>query len=117
MSFAIYCESYNKTVFLYFKKSHIKSIMFTVIGFMFGGMLLGFLLRRHDMTWIHKVITFLIWMLLLILGIEVGGNKRIIEGLGTIGIEAIVMTIAFVSGSCIFAWALWCVLYKRKGRK
>lgn len=91
--------------------------MFTVIGFMFGGMLLGFLLRRQDMSWIHKVITFLIWMLLLILGIEVGGNQRIIEGLGTIGLEAIVMTLAFVTGSCIFAWGLWCVLYKKKGGK
>lgn len=89
--------------------------MFTVIGFMFGGMLLGFLLRRQDMSWIHKVITFLIWMLLFILGIEVGGNQRIIEGLGTIGLEAIVMTLAFVTGSCIFAWGYGVCFIKRKG--
>lgn len=91
--------------------------MFTVIGFMLGGMLLGFLLRRQDLSWIHRVITFLIWILLFILGIEVGGNQRIIEGLGTIGLEALVMTVAFVTGSCVFAWALWYVLYKRKGGK
>lgn len=91
--------------------------MFTVIGFMFGGMCIGFLLRRKSLSWIHSVITVLIWMLLFILGIEVGGNRSIIEGLGTIGLEALVMTIAFVAGSCVFAWGLWYILYKRKGGK
>lgn len=91
--------------------------MFTVIGFMIGGMLVGFLFRRQDFSLIHRVITFLIWMLLFILGIEVGGNRRIIEGLGTIGMEALFMSVAFILGSCIFAWALWYILYKKKGGK
>ncbi len=91
--------------------------MFTVIGFMLGGMAIGFLLRHKEFSWIHMVITFLIWILLFLLGLEVGGNRRIIEGFATLGAEALVITVACVLGSCIFAWGLWYLLYKRKGGK
>ena len=91
--------------------------MFTVIGVMLGGMLIGFLLRRQEFSRIGKVITFLIWALLFLLGIEVGGNRQIVEGLGTLGVEAFVITLACVLGSCILAWGLWYLLYKKKGEK
>jgi uncharacterized membrane protein YbjE (DUF340 family) len=91
--------------------------MFTVIGFMLGGMCIGYLLRRKSLSWIQEFITVLIWLLLFILGIEVGGNRRIIDGLGTIGFEALIMTVSFVVGSCVFAWMLWYILYKRKEGK
>ena len=88
--------------------------MFTIIGLMLTGMLLGFLLRKQKLSGIHKIITVLIWLLLFLLGIDVGGNQEIINGLHTIGMEAIVITLAAVLGSVTAAWALWYVLYKRK---
>ena len=91
--------------------------MFTVIGLMLGGMAIGFLLRRQEFSWINKVITSLIWVLLFLLGVEVGGNRQIVEGLATLGVEAFTITLAFVLGSCIFAWGLWYLLYKKKGGK
>lgn len=91
--------------------------MFTVIGVMLGGMLIGFLLRRQEFSWIGKVITLLIWALLFLLGIEVGGNRQIVEGLATLGVEAFVITLACVLGSCILAWGLWYLLYKRKEKR
>ena len=51
--------------------------MFIIIGIMFAGMLLGFLLRKQRLSWIHKVITVFIWLLLFLLGIDVGSNQRI----------------------------------------
>ena len=87
--------------------------MFTIIGLMLTGMLLGFLLRKQKLSGIHKVITVLIWLLLFLLGIDVGGNQKIINGLHTIGLEAIVITLAAVLGSVTAAWALLYVLYKR----
>ena len=87
--------------------------MFTIIGLMLTGMLLGFLLRKQKLSGIHKVITVLIWLLLFLLGIDVGGNQKIINGLHTIGLEAIVITLAAVLGSVTAAWALMYVLYKR----
>ena len=80
--------------------------MFTIIGLMLTGMLLGYLLRKRD----------LIWVLLFILGIEVGGNEQIIKGLHTIGIEAVILTLGSTLGSVIAAWALWKALYRKKGK-
>ena len=89
--------------------------MFTIIGLMLTGMLLGYLLRKRDLKKIHPIITLLIWLLLFILGIEVGSNEEIIRGLHTIGYEAVVLTLGGTLGSVIAAWALWRAVYKRKG--
>ena len=89
--------------------------MFTIIGLMLTGMLLGYLLRKRDLKKVHPIITLLIWLLLFILGIEVGSNEEIIRGLHTIGYEAVVLTLGGTLGSVIAAWALWRALYKRKG--
>ena len=78
--------------------------MFTIIGLMLTGMLLGYLLRRRDLKKIHQI-----------LGIEVGSNEQIIKGLHTIGLEAVILTLGGTLGSVIAAWALWRVLYKKKG--
>ena len=91
--------------------------MFTVIGLMLGGMAIGFLLRRQEFSWINKVITSLIWVLLFLLGVEVGGNRQIVEGLATLVVESFTITLACVLGICIFAWGLWYLLYKKKGGK
>lgn len=79
------------------------------------GILLGYLLRKRDLKKIHQIITLLIWLLLFILGIEVGSNEQIIKGLHTIGLEAVILTLGGTLGSVIAAWALWRALYKRKG--
>ena len=89
--------------------------MFTIIGLMLTGILLGYLLRKRDIKKIHQIITLLIWLLLFILGIEVGSNEQIIKGLHTIGLEAVILTLGGTLGSVIAAWALWRALYKRKG--
>ena len=68
--------------------------MFIIIGIMLTGMLLGYLLRSKRLSWIHKIITLLIWILLFLLGIDVGGNESIIKGLHTLGLEAVVITVA-----------------------
>lgn len=68
--------------------------MFTIIGIMLTGMLVGYLLRSKRLLWIHKVITLLIWLLLFLLGIDVGGNETIIRNLHAIGLEALAITFA-----------------------
>lgn len=82
---------------------------------MLTGMLVGYLLRKQNLRKIHQAITVLIWLLLFILGIEVGSNEQIIKGLHTIGLEAIALTLGGTLGSVIAAWALWKVLYRAKG--
>ena len=91
--------------------------MFTVIGLMMAGILIGYMLRKKDLKGIGSIITMLIWILLFLLGNEVGSNQKIIEALGTLGIEAAIITAFAILGSCLAAWALWYFLYKRKEEK
>ena len=72
--------------------------MFTVIGIMFTGIGIGYLMRRQSFPCINKVITVLIWLLLFLLGIEVGNNEQIILSLPTLGMEALSIAIACVLG-------------------
>lgn len=88
--------------------------MFTIIGLMLTGMLLGYLLHKRDLQKIHRLITVLIWLLLFILGIEVGSNEQIIRGLHTIGLEALILTLGGTLGSVVAAWALWRLLYPKE---
>lgn len=81
--------------------------MFTVIGIMFAGIGTGYLLRRQSLSWTGKAITGLIWLLLFLLGIEVGYNEQIIHNLPTLGVEAFIIAIVCVLGSCVSAWILW----------
>ena len=92
----------------------ITLFMFTVIGIMFVGIALGYLLRRQSLPWINKAITALIWLLLFLLGIEVGHNEQIIRSLPTLDLEAFSIAIVCVLGSCLAAWALWKYTHGRK---
>lgn len=81
--------------------------MFVVIGLMFVGMFTGYLFKKIRLPWIGKVITVLIWLLLFLLGIDVGSNQMIMSGLHTIGFDALIITIGAVLGSVIGARLLW----------
>lgn len=89
--------------------------MFTVIGLMLAGMLAGYVLRRKRLAVIQPAITVLIWALLYLLGVEVGGNEAIINSLHTLGMEAAVMTLGGTLGSVTAALLLWKAL--ARGRK
>lgn len=53
----------------------------------------------------------------ILLGIDVGGNETIIKGLPTLGLEAVIITLAAVTGSTLCAWGLWYLLYIRNRGK
>lgn len=81
--------------------------MLIIVSIMLCGIALGYLLRGKPMGAISKIITVLIWALLFLLGIEVGSNPKIIGGLQTLGVEALLLTIGGSIGSVLAAWALW----------
>lgn len=91
--------------------------MFIVIAFMFSGIIIGYMFRNVRMNFVQHILTLLIWVLLLLLGIEVGENKDIIKALPTLGAEAIAITIAGLLGSLTAAWLLWRHISKGKGGK
>lgn len=81
--------------------------MFIVVLFIFLGILTGYLLRKRTGRWQDRVVTGLIWLLLFLLGIEVGSDDRIVEALPTLGVEALVLSVAATLGSILLAWGLW----------
>lgn len=87
--------------------------MLKIVAIMFGGMAVGFLLRRKKLSWITAIITVLIWLLLFFLGVEVGENERIIHSLNDLGLEALLLSFAGITGSVLLAWGLW-VMAQRK---
>ena len=81
--------------------------MFTIISIMLSGMLTGYLLRRLLFGRLGRVINALIWALLFLLGLEVGSNERIVSGLATLGLEALLIAVTGTLGSVLAAWELW----------
>lgn len=81
--------------------------MLKVVVIMLCGIGVGYLLRRLRLRWLDATIMVLIWLLLFLLGVEVGENPRIIQGIANLGVEALVLGVAGIAGSAVLAWALW----------
>ena len=71
---------------------------------MAAGMVLGWLLKIRN---IQKPVIVMTWLLLLFLGWEAGGDSQVISALPSIGLDAVVLSLSGVVGSCLFAWVLW----------
>ncbi len=87
--------------------------MFVVISFMLAGIAVGYLLRHWKLRFIHGLILTLIWLLLFLLGLEVGTNETVVRQFGNLGFEAFILASAATLGSVLAAWLLW-VSFKRK---
>lgn len=92
--------------------------MFIVILFIFLGILSGVLCRKLSTgarishtdvvaLWHGRIVTWLIWLLLFLLGIEVGSNEMIVRSLPTLGVEALLLSSAATLSCCVLAWMLW----------
>lgn len=92
--------------------------MFIVILFIFLGILSGVLCRKLSTgarishtdvaaRWQGRIVTWLIWLLLFLLGIEVGSNEMIVRSLPTLGVEALLLSSAATLSCCVLAWMLW----------
>lgn len=79
------------------------------------GILVGYVVRKQHTEWLSKAITLLVWVLLFLMGIEVGGNERIMQSLPTLGVEALVVAVLATMGSCVGAWLLWRYIGRKGG--
>ena len=89
--------------------------MLTIIIIMFCGIALGRLFRHRKLPWLGVATNVLIWLLLFLLGIEVGNDDRIIRGIASLGLEALVIALAGVAGGAVLSLLLW--RYAAKNRK
>ena len=90
--------------------------MFTVILILFAGVAAGRLWRNGVCGWVSELTSILFWSLLFLLGVEVGGNRTIISSLPSLGLDALLIAVLSLAGSCLFAWLLWRHLKSEKKR-
>lgn len=91
--------------------------MFIVIGFMVAGIVVGYLFRQYKIRFIHRTILTLIWLLLFLLGLELGANDTVVRQFGNLGLEAFVLSVAATLGSVVFAGLLWWALRYKTSSK
>ena len=91
--------------------------MLIIVAIMLCGIAVGYLLRNWDTRFISHVITALIWLLLFLLGLEVGSNQHIVNGIQTLGIEALLLTVGGAIGTTLFSWLLWKYLSRKEAGK
>lgn len=80
-----------------------------------AGVLAGRLLHRYRLSRLGTVTNILIWVLLFLLGVEVGGDERIVNGIATLGLEAVCVAVAGVAGSALLASGLWS--WSKRGKR
>ena len=91
--------------------------MLIVVSLMLCGIAVGYMLRNKNTRIVSRIITVLIWLLLFLLGIEVGSNPRIVMGMQTLGIEAMLLTIGGAVGTTLCAWLLWIYVSRKEAGK
>ena len=91
--------------------------MLIIVAIMLCGIAVGYLLRNKNTRFVSHAITALIWLLLFLLGIEVGSNPRIVMGMQTLGIEALLLTIGGAVGTILFSWLMWKYVSRKEASK
>ncbi len=87
--------------------------MFTVIGIMFAGIFIGYLLRKLQfLKYTVRTISYTIFLLLFLLGIAVGSNEQIMNNLPKLGGQALLIATATTAGSVLAAWGVYVWFFK-----
>jgi uncharacterized membrane protein YbjE (DUF340 family) len=91
--------------------------MLKIVAIMLSGMAVGFLLRKRRLRVVPHAMTVLIWLLLFFLGVEVGENPQVINGISSLGLEALWLSLTGIVGTVLFSWALWRWVNKKGGKR
>ncbi len=87
--------------------------MFIVLAIILVGVLIGSQIRNTNAPAIlSKLLNWIIYLLLLVMGVAVGGKERIVNNLSTIGLKAFIIATASVLGSIIFAYIIYRSIFK-----
>ncbi|MFN3557499.1 MAG: LysO family transporter [Bacteroidales bacterium] len=93
--------------------------MLTIVLIMLAGMLVGYFLRGQKKT-LHfngRLTIITIWLLLFFLGLSIGNNDHIMQKLPELGVAALWVSVAGVTGSVLSAWLVWKFFFASKGGK
>lgn len=78
-----------------------------VFAVLLAGILAGRLLAGRKLSGVPRLVTVIIWLLLFLLGLEVGSDPQVIRSLATLGHTAFSIFVFSTAGSIAAAWLLW----------
>ena len=90
--------------------------MFGVMIVMLSGILIGYILRniRAIPALVSKIDIYIIFLLLSVMGLSVGSNPQVIQGLGTLGLLGIAISVVSIAGSVFLSWIVYRHLFKKE---
>ncbi len=90
--------------------------MFPVLIIMISGIILGYFIsdKRKLLTINDKLVTVFIYVLLFLLGVEVGLNEKIINNFYMIGYQSIVITFGALLGSLLCSYVVYKLFFSTK---
>jgi hypothetical protein len=93
--------------------------MITVLLVMTAGIIVGIFIHKKPLyvKFNDQLISVAIYVLLLLLELSVGLNKAVIQNIGTLGYQALVITLGAVLGSVLFSWLILRVFFSAEGNK
>lgn len=87
--------------------------MLVIFAVIIGGIITGRLLSSWRLVFVSRMITVIIWLLLFLLGLEVGSDPAVVGGMATLGRTAFVIFACSVAGSICMSWLLWRCVRRR----
>ena len=87
--------------------------MLVIFAVIIGGIITGRLLSSWRLVFVSRMITVIIWLLLFLLGLEVGSDPTVVGGMATLGRTAFVIFACSVAGSICMSWLLWHCVRRR----
>lgn len=91
--------------------------MLMILTVMMIGIIFGRITRNQICLSIKTTTSILVWVLLLILGYEAGGNDAVMHSIPILGARAIMISAAGISGSILFSCLLWRYIKNRGGER
>lgn len=88
--------------------------MLVIFAVIIGGIVTGRLLSSRRLAFVGRAITAIIWLLLFLLGLEVGSDPAVVGGMATLGRTALVIFVCSVAGSIGASWLLWRYIRRRR---
>lgn len=88
--------------------------MWTILGLLLAGALIGYLFnkKKNFNSRSEKITGFIIYILLFLMGINVGLKKEIVENFAQIGFQSLWITLFAILGSVILSALLYHLFFK-----
>ncbi len=90
--------------------------MIEILLLIFGGMVIGYLVRRKKQVIrvTERLIIWSIFLLLFLMGLSIGRDPLIVGSLPSLGLNALLISIAGIAGSLVLALFLWKYFFSKK---